>query len=160
MKKIVYVIALAVLLLPMLALAQNATDTTSAIKTGVWEGSWTQNGGYHSVIKLNVASITDKHVKAQLNFVNRNNSIVELTGIVADSFGDFVEQSRWQFVASDKKFKDGTWIKFTDVKLIQGDVEIKSTYFVFLKDNTITGCWFHADEPQPSGRIELKAPEQ
>jgi len=160
MKKIVSVIALAVLLLPMLALAQNASDAASAIKTGVWEGKW--NGSYmgDSAVKLNVESVAGKHIKAQANFVDKNNTIIEMSGDIVDSFGDFVEQSHWQFAAKDKKFKDGIWIKMTETKVIQGSWDLKGTYYLFLSGGSLAGCWYYDKETQPRGRLELKAPEQ
>jgi len=160
MKKIVSVIALALLLLPMLTLAQNATDTTSAIKTGVWEGKWNSNNYGDSAVKINVESVVGKHIKAEANYVDSNNTIVELSGDIVDSFGDFVEQSHWQFAIKDKKFKDGTWIKLHETKLIQGNSNLKNTFYLFLSGDSIVGCWYSDQETTPHGRISLKAPEQ
>jgi hypothetical protein len=159
MKKIVSAIVLAVLVLPMLALAQNATNANSGLRTGVWEGKWTWNGVGESTLKLNVESVAEKHIKAQANFVDRDNTIIEVNGDIVDSFGDFVEQSHWQFAIKDKKFKDGTWIKMTETKLIQGRWDLKGTYYLFLSGDSIVGCWYYNNETHPSGRIELKAPE-
>jgi len=83
-----------------------------------------------------------------------------VSGDIVDSFGDFVEQSHWQFVSKDKKLKDGTWIKLTETKLIQGNWDNKSTYYLFLSGNSIVGCWYYGTESSPRGRVELKAPEQ
>jgi hypothetical protein len=160
MNKIVSAIVLTALLLPMLALAQNASDTKSVLKTGVWEGKWVWSGAAESALKLNVESVAGKHIKAQANFVDKDNAIVEMSGDVVDSFGDFVEQSHWQFAIKDKKFKDGTWIKMTETRLVQGKWDVKSTYYLFLTGDSLVGCWYYGNEPQPRGRIELKAPEQ
>lgn len=159
MKKLIALLALAAVLLPDWASAQTASDTKSALKTGLWEGKWTYNLAPDSAVKVNVESVTGQHIKAQINFIDRQNAIVELTGDIVDSFGDFVEQSRWQFVIKDKKFKDGTWLKLTEVKVIQGNWDPKGTYYCFLTDGSIVGCWYYANDPTPRGRIELHSSE-
>jgi hypothetical protein len=161
MKKFVLLIVVAVLLMPVWAGAQDSSGTNSVLKTGVWEGKMT--GAVESAIKLSVESVADKHIKAKLNLVDWQNTMVELSGDIVDSFGDFVEQSRWQFVIKDKKFTDGNWVKLTDVKLIQGNWDLKQTYYGFLSHdlagNSIVGCWYGGNDPQPRGRFELHFPE-
>lgn len=159
MRKFISLIALAALI-PIFVHAQSPTDANPSLKTGVWEGKWDGVNMGDSALKLNIESVTGKHIKAQANFVNKDNSIVEMSGDIVDSFGDFVEQSHWQFAAKDKKFKDGTWIKMTETKLVQGRWDIKSTYYLFLSGGSLVGCWYYGNESQPRGRIELKAPEQ
>jgi len=159
MKKIVSVIVLAMLLLPMFARAQSASDTNAILKTGQWEGKWNWINMGESVVKLNIESVAGKHIKALANFVDKNNAIIEMSGDIVDSFGDFVEQSHWQFAIKDKKFKDGVWIKMTETKVIQADWPLKSTYYLFLSNNTLTGCWYFDKETEPRGRFELKAQE-
>ncbi len=161
MKKIAFLITLLIAaVLPNVSGAQTATNTTSVLKTGVWEGTFVTYNSGESKLKLNIESVTGKDIKAEANFVDYQNSIVELKGEIVDSFGDFVEQSRWQFAAKDKKFKDGTWIKFHEIKLVQGNSELKQTYYVFVADDNGMGCWYYADDPQPRGRLELKAPAE
>ena len=157
MRKFIALAALVILLIPNFTNAQNSAATNSALRTGVWEGKATY---INSAIKLNVESVTGRHVKAQLNFIDSGNAIVELSGEIVDSFGDFAEQSKWQFVTKDKKFKDGTWVKLTEVKLIQGSWDIKQTYYIFVTGDSMVGCFYYATEPAPRGRIELHAPEQ
>lgn len=137
--------------------AQNAAAPPSALKTGVWEGKCTS---YGTTLKFNVEDITDRHIKGQLNFVDFNNVIVQVDGEIVDSFGDFVEQSHWQFVAKDKKFRDGIWIKLKETNAIQGNWDLKTVYYGFLKDGVLVGCFYYGTDTAPHGRFELRPSQQ
>lgn len=157
MKKIISLVLASTLFGFSSIFSQSAAKSPSPLKTGVWAGTCSS---YGTSLKLNIDSVTDGHVKGQLNFVDFGNAIVQVEGEIASSFGDFVEQSHWQFVAKDKKFRDGTWIKLKEISCVQGKWELKTVYYGFLKDDVLAGCFYYGTETEPHGRFELRPQQQ
>ena len=96
-----------------------------------------------------------------MNFPQMNNTILQVSGQVVSSFGDFLEQSRWQFVTDGKKSRDGKWVKFRETKLLQGaNVTPDTTYFAELKEDSLKGCWFIGDDTTVGGTFEIRYSDQ
>lgn len=124
-----------------------------------WEGQAHQydQGGVRFGMVLTVTTLQEATFSGNINWPSLNNSLTSFDGNVVIDFADPNERQRWQSVIGFSENVQGTWIRFTENKLVQGSgVEIGLHYYALVHhDGAVNGVWFRADSVIPSGDFLL-----
>lgn len=131
-------------------IAENAPQT--------WEGTFDQYDYKEYPMVLHIEQVEGMRFSGKLHWPTLRNSITVMRGEFVESFGDFVEQSKWRYVGDLNSENGGVWMKFTETELIQGsNIVLNGWYYAYAQDNnTMRGVFFSSEEAaEPIGDFTI-----
>ena len=109
---------------------------------------------------LQIEDVSGATFAGYVKWPSLKNSTTSMNGRFVDDFGDFVEQSKWQYVKGFGTVESGEWVIFTETDLIQGgNITLNGLYYAHAgEDGTMNGVWFaDSERSEPGGSFTITA---
>jgi hypothetical protein len=121
----------------------------------IWLGIFYEPPDYEMI--LSIEAVTNRNFSGFLRWPTLRNSITSMHGEVVQDFGDFVEQSKWEFIDGFDTATGGIWLKFTETSIVQGSgITLNGWYYAHIDDaDVMRGVWFRPGASEPRGRFEI-----
>ncbi|MEH2308513.1 hypothetical protein [Nostoc sp.] len=133
-----------------------------------WEGIYNQydtNENYPMV--LHIEQVNNSLFTGKLHWPTFNNTFTEVSGEFVTEFGDDMEESKWEFLKDFKNNRNGTWLKFTETKILLGGnldrgrlIILNGLYYAHIvtgEDRSMSGVFFvKKKDSEPMGKFSLK----